>query len=53
MGAVLVMLALAGCSMVNVGCAGSRAYANVTVGTGSAAYDAVIVLQAQGSAWVR
>lgn len=39
-------------SVVNVGCAGSWAYANVTVGTGSAAFDAVIVLQAQGSGWV-
>ena len=39
-------------SVVNFGCAGSWAYANVTVGTGSAAFDAVVVLQAQGSTWV-
>lgn len=38
-------------SVVNFGCSGSWAYANVTVGSGSAAFDAVIVLQAQGSAW--
>jgi len=33
------------------GCSGSWAYANVTVGNGAGAYDAVIVLQAQGSSW--
>ncbi|MFZ0249863.1 MAG: hypothetical protein WAL61_07945 [Acidimicrobiales bacterium] len=33
------------------GCSGSWAYADVTVGSGSAAFDAVIVLQAQGSGW--
>jgi len=38
-------------SVVNFECAGSWAYANVTVGTGSAAFDAVIVLQAQRSGW--
>ena len=39
-------------SVVNFGCSGSWAYANVTEGTGSAAIDAVIVLQSQGSGWV-
>lgn len=38
-------------SVVNFGCSGNWAYANVTVGSGSGASDAVIVLQAQGSAW--
>ncbi len=33
------------------GCSGSWAYADVTVGTGAASFDAVIVLQAKGSAW--
>ena len=33
------------------GCSGSWAYADVTVGSGSASFDAVIVLQAQGSSW--
>jgi hypothetical protein len=33
------------------GCSGSWAYADVTVGSGSASFDAVIVLQAQGSGW--
>lgn len=33
------------------GCSGSWAYADVTVGSGNAAFDAVIVLQAQGSGW--
>jgi hypothetical protein len=33
------------------GCAGSWAYADVTVGSGSASFDAVIVLQAHGSSW--
>jgi hypothetical protein len=33
------------------GCSGSWAYADVTVGSGAASFDAVIVLQAQGSSW--
>jgi hypothetical protein len=33
------------------GCSGSWAYADVTVGSGAASIDAVIVLQAQGSNW--
>ena len=33
------------------GCSGSWAYADVTVGSGTASFDAVIVLQAQGSSW--
>ncbi|HEX4127685.1 MAG TPA: hypothetical protein VHX67_08935, partial [Acidimicrobiales bacterium] len=33
------------------GCSGSWAYADVTVGSGTNAFDAVIVLQAQGSDW--
>jgi len=37
--------------VVGFGCAGSWAYANVTVGSGSGSYEAVIVLQAQGSGW--
>jgi hypothetical protein len=39
-------------SVSNYGCSGSWAYANVTVGSGSASFDAVIVLHAQGSGWV-
>jgi hypothetical protein len=35
----------------NFGCSGSWGFANVTVGSGSGAYDAVIVLQAEGSSW--
>jgi hypothetical protein len=38
-------------SVYNFGCSGTWAYANVNVGSGSASYDAVIVLQAQGSGW--
>jgi hypothetical protein len=38
-------------SVVNFGCDGGWAYANVTVGSGSGAYDAVIVLEAEGSTW--
>ncbi len=38
-------------AVVGFGCSGTWAYANVTVGNGSGAYDAVIVLQAQGSSW--
>ncbi|HEY5383957.1 MAG TPA: hypothetical protein VIJ56_01890 [Acidimicrobiales bacterium] len=33
------------------GCSGSWAYADVTVGSGAASFDAVIVLQSQGSSW--
>ena len=33
------------------GCSGTWAYADVTVGSGSGVYDAVIVLQAQGPSW--
>jgi hypothetical protein len=33
------------------GCSGSWAYADVTVGSGNASFDAVIVLEAQGSTW--
>jgi hypothetical protein len=33
------------------GCSGSWAYADVTVGSGAASFDAVIVLQARGSSW--
>ena len=33
------------------GCSGQWAYADVSVGTGSNSFDAVIVLQAQGSSW--
>ena len=33
------------------GCSGSWAYADVTVGSGAASFDAVIVLEAQGSSW--
>ena len=33
------------------GCSGSWAYADVTVGSGTASFDAVIVLRAQGSSW--
>jgi hypothetical protein len=33
------------------GCSGSWAYADVTVGSGAASFDAVIVLRAQGSTW--
>ena len=33
------------------GCSGSWAYADVTVGSGAASFDAVIVLEAQGSTW--
>jgi hypothetical protein len=33
------------------GCSGSWAYADVTVGSGENNFDAVIVLQAQGSGW--
>jgi hypothetical protein len=33
------------------GCSGSWAYADVTVGSGAASVDAVIVLQAEGSNW--
>jgi hypothetical protein len=33
------------------GCSGSWAYADVSVGSGSNSFDAVIVLQAQGSGW--
>jgi hypothetical protein len=33
------------------GCSGSWAYADVTVGSGAASFDAVIVLQSQGSRW--
>jgi hypothetical protein len=33
------------------GCSGSWAYADVTVGSGSTSFDAVIVLQAHGSSW--
>ena len=38
-------------AVVGFGCSGTWAYANVTVGSGSGAYDAVIVLQSQGSSW--
>jgi hypothetical protein len=38
-------------AVVGFGCSGTWAYANVTVGSGSGAYDAVIVLQARGSSW--
>jgi len=38
-------------AVTGFGCAGSWAYANVTVGSGSGSFDAVIVLQAQGSSW--
>ena len=38
-------------AVVGFGCSGTWAYANVTVGSGSGAYDAVIVLQAHGSSW--
>ena len=38
-------------SVDNFGCSGTWAYANVSVGSGSGAFDAVIVLQAQGSTW--
>jgi hypothetical protein len=38
-------------SVNGFGCSGSWAYADVTVGTGSNTFDAVIVLQAQGSSW--
>ena len=38
-------------SVDNYGCSGTWAYANVSVGSGSGAFDAVIVLQAQGSTW--
>ncbi len=38
-------------AVVGFGCSGPWAYANVTVGGGSASYDAVIVLQSQGSSW--
>jgi hypothetical protein len=33
------------------GCSGSWAYADVSVGAGSNSFDAVIVLQAQGTGW--
>ncbi|HEX4433188.1 MAG TPA: hypothetical protein VH012_00065 [Acidimicrobiales bacterium] len=33
------------------GCSGSWAYADVSVGSGEESFDAVIVLQAQGSSW--
>jgi hypothetical protein len=33
------------------GCSGSWAYSDVSVGGGSNSFDAVIVLQAQGSGW--
>jgi hypothetical protein len=33
------------------GCSGSWAYADVTVGSAAASFDAVIVLQSQGSSW--
>ena len=33
------------------GCSGSWAYADVSVGSASNSFDAVIVLQAQGSGW--
>ena len=33
------------------GCSGSWAYADVSVGTDSNSFDAVIVLRAQGSSW--
>ncbi len=39
-------------SVTNYGCSGAWAYANVNIGSGAASYDAVIVLQAQGSGWV-
>ena len=38
-------------SVAGFGCSGPWAYANVTVGSGSGAYDAVIVLHEQGSSW--
>ncbi len=38
-------------AVVGFGCSGTWAYANVTVGSGSGSYDAVIVLQVQGSSW--
>lgn len=38
-------------AVVGFGCSGTWAYANVTVGAGSGAYDAVIVLRSQGSSW--
>jgi hypothetical protein len=33
------------------GCSGSWAYADVTIGSGAQAIDAVIVLEAKGSSW--
>jgi hypothetical protein len=39
-------------SVYSYGCSGGWAYANVNVGSGSASYAAVIVLQAHGSTWV-
>ncbi len=39
-------------SVSNFGCSGAWAHANVNVGSGSASYDAVIVLRAQASGWV-
>jgi hypothetical protein len=38
-------------SVSGFGCDAGWAYANVTVGSGSGAYDAVIVLQQKGSTW--
>jgi len=38
-------------SVAGFGCSGSWAYADVSVGAGSAAYDAVIVLQSHGTTW--
>jgi hypothetical protein len=35
----------------NFGCSGEWAFANVTIGGGSGGFDAVIVLEAQGSSW--
>jgi hypothetical protein len=39
-------------SVYSYGCSGGWAYANVNVGSGSASYAAVIVLQDHGSTWV-
>jgi len=38
-------------SVSNFGCSGDWAYANVVVGPSSSSFDAVIVLQANGSSW--
>jgi hypothetical protein len=38
-------------AVTNFGCAGTWAYANVTVGSGSDSFDSVIVLESHGSTW--